>query len=505
MQHLTESKAPISLNTIPARWWIVLISIEVAIGLLVGIIPSVAQPELVIGIMVLIAYFGLALVRPQIALGILIFTYPFFNITLKTTYQDQTYNYMIIPVVLAPLIAIAMLARTTAKLYIPWKPQLFLLVPVFLLAVWSAFTTCWAQNQAGPWFIAIHFIVAVSIIYSTFQIIQTEKVYRQILWIVFYSGLITATAIILSTILTRNYIFNYHIIEFSGLDLTFQTFFYLMSEKSLRAMGFGTYNQMALVMTLQLFITGVLLLTAKKRKTQWLLGFAMLYMLYAQALTKTRAPMLGMLIGAVVAIYLLTRYMPKFKYKAVWLTTIVFILCLTLVILSIVGNFQKGLSRYTSTASGVEVKDSSWTLRLTWLENCTTYLVNSYGFGTGAGNITNILYEHAPHPHDTFLHLITELGFIGAIILFTIILSIIRKTIQALHQPHLSRDLQYMVIMITGGLVAFALSLAFEYDYFYDPTWYYLALLLVPINLALTCKDKEKLDLNVKCQNPNVK
>lgn len=488
---VSNPKSGSKLADIPFRWWIVIILTEIGLGILVGIIPSATQPELIIGLILLMAYFGLALIRPQIALSILVFSYPFYNITLKAVYQSQTYSYMFIPVVIAPLIAIAILTRTAANLAPTPKPQIFLFVPIFLLIIWSVFTATWAENKSAPWFIAIHFVIALSIAYSTLKIIQTEKIFRQILWVVFFAGLITATAIILSTVLSRNWVWNHNIIEIGGVAISMTDYFYLMSERALRAMGFGTYNQMALLMTIQLFIAAALLLTAKSRRTKWFLGLAMVYMLYAQVLTKTRAPMLGMLIGVVIAIYLLSQKVKQYKYKAIILTTTVIVLCIVLVVLSAVGNFDKGLSRYTSTASGVSVKDSSWTLRLTWLQNCLTYLTTSYGFGTGAGNVSAILYENAPHPHDTFLHLITELGLIGGIILLVMVISIIKRTKQALNQSQLSPDLLMMVIIFAGALVAFGFSLAFEYDYFTDPTWYYLALMLVPINLALLQKDKK--------------
>jgi O-antigen ligase len=486
--HSAVSKLRYSLNEIPLRWWITIIIAEIAIGILVSIIPSVAQPELLIIFLALIAYFGIALVRPQIALGILVFSYPIFNTNIKFIYLGETHSYLVIPSLLALIAAVALLARTGAKLHTINKHQIFLMVPVFLLAFWSAFTTIWAQNQIAPWFVSVHFIIALAVIYVTWQIIQDETILRRVLWIVFYAGLITATAIILSTILSKAEVFNYDLYAAPDLKISFQSFFYLMSERSLRAMGFGTYNQMALLMAIQLFIAGALLVTTKSRKTKWFLGFAMLYMLYAHIVTKTRAPMLGMLIGAVFAIYFLSQRVMNLKHKTIYLTTLVIIACLVLFIISALGNFDKSVSRYTSTASGVSVKDSSWTLRLTWLENSVTAFVTSYGFGVGAGNITSILYNHAPHPHDTYLHLITELGWVGVFILLTILINIIRRTTQAVRKKNISPDLQRIVIIIAGGLVAFGVSLAFEYDYFWDPTWYYLALLLAPINLALSQK-----------------
>jgi teichuronic acid biosynthesis protein TuaE len=487
--------------TIPLRWWVAIILVEGILGILVGIIPALQKPGLFFAGLFLLIYFTIALIRPQVALGILVFGFPFYNFTFYIIYQNHTYKLLLLfPTVFGILLAVALLTRIGAKLHTYQPSQVFILVPLFLLIFWSIFSSGWAQNHFFSWYAGLNLLVSFAVMYSILQLIQTEHQLTQMLWSVFFAGLITATAIILSTLLTKDWVFNYDLYQNSNFKLILNVFFYLMPEKTARAMGFGTYNQMALLMSLHLFITGVLFVYTKRWATRIFLGGAMAYMLYAHMLTKTRAPMVGMLLGAFLAVYLLSRRIQAWRQKPIWLMTVVVFICFALLLVSILGNFEKGLMRYTSTVSGIEVKDSSWTLRLTWLKEGIYYFIITYGLGVGAGNISYFLYNNAPHPHDTYLHLVTELGIIGAIILAVMLSSIIKNTGIALRRKNLSVELTRTIAIIAGALFAFGFALGFEHDYYWIATWIYLAILLTPINLALSIKMKNE-ELGMKNEN----
>lgn len=490
---ISNSRIARFISEIPLRWWVVIIFTELCIGLIIGFFPSVSQPERWIVGFILAGYFCIALIRPNVSAGIFLFFFPLYNIELRVLLNGRPYYFFILPAILGWLLAIALLLRTTSDLHFLQKHQIFLIIPTFLLTLWSAVSNLWTINHDAPWVVTIHFLIAIAVIYVLFQLVQSEKILRRFIWIVLWSGMITATAIILSTLLSKSYQYFYHLFQATKLSVNLAVFFDLMTHGC--AMGFGTHNKMALLMVVHIFLAVALLVTSTSRKEKWFLSIAILYMLYAHLLTKTRAPLLGMLLGAMVTIILLSERIQQLRYKKIFLGIVVVGICFIFMILVILGNFEKEFYRFASP--GVGIKETSWTLRVVWWEQSLLELINSYGFGTGAGNVYTILYENAPHPHNSYMHLIAELGLVGIILLITILISIFRKTRMALRKKEIPPSLQRMLAVFAGALVAFGFSVGFEYDYYMTATWLYLAILLSPINLALNLS-KENIDKNQK-------
>ncbi|MCX7918316.1 MAG: O-antigen ligase family protein [bacterium] len=478
----------------PLRWWITIIIIECTLAIIVSTIPSLTQPGLVVVGLILGLYFIIALIRPRIALGILAFCFPFYNFVINIVYQSHTYKILLLfPTIFGSLLFLAVLLRFSAKLQQYAAPQVFLLVPIGMLIVWSILSSAWTEKPFSAWYSGLNLLISFMVIYCIFQLIQTESQLFRFYLVVILGGLITAAAIILSTFFSTDRTYIYPLITTDNIQIFESTFFYVMRQGMKRAMGFGTYNQMSLLMTVHLFLAGVLLISQRRWTTKTMLIISMFYMLYAQLLTKTRAPIVGMLLGAFLTIYLLCKRITTWNRKQFWFSMVIMIIFITMLFLSIVSHLEKGLTRFTAAViSDVEVKDSSWTLRMTWWQESIYQFFATYGLGVGAGNVSEYLYQNAPHPHNTYIHLMVELGIFGTIILATLLISIVKNTIYALRRHDLSPELTKTVAIIAGALVADGFALGFEHDYYWIPTWIYLAILLLPINLALKTKEEGK-------------
>ncbi|MDI6782718.1 MAG: hypothetical protein QME64_01320, partial [bacterium] len=309
---------------IPVWGWILCILTELAIGIFTGIIPSLAQPGLwAIGLLVFIVFI-LSLIRPLVSFGILMVSFPLINTHLNITYFGKNYFFILIQPLLAGIILLAFLFRIMAKLHKPQSHQIFLLVPIFLLICWSSLSTVWTDDAVAAWAATINLGISFIIVYVLFQLISTEKILQRILWFVVCSGLITATAIILSTILSESYLFACQLVHIPEFTMFLATRFDLMSS-SQRASGFGPHTVMALLMSFHLFLAAALFLITPSRKTKIFLVLAMLYMVYAHLLTKSRGPLLGLLLGSFVTIFLLRSRINSGRYKPIFISILVII------------------------------------------------------------------------------------------------------------------------------------------------------------------------------------
>ncbi|WP_410222086.1 O-antigen ligase family protein [Pedobacter sp.] len=95
------------------------------------------------------------------------------------------------------------------------------------------------------------------------------------------------------------------------------------------------------------------------------------------------------------------------------------------------------------------------------------FLVHPFGMGQGASNnvFMNSTYTvlSYPHPHNTFAHLLTELGFVGLIIYLTLLVHIFRSWIKA----NKVKDLNETNYQIFIGL-GLSLAILFAYSFFED-------------------------------------
>lgn len=119
----------------------------------------------------------------------------------------------------------------------------------------------------------------------------------------------------------------------------------------------------------------------------------LLFSLFLLLATKSRANLIGLLIGLLFWYFLILNF--RDKYKVALLITIVLIASLLLTTYfnypsDMVQNSINSLKYLTS-----ETKDSSTVTRINLIKNSFIFLVDSYGFGVGAGNAERYMNNYA--------------------------------------------------------------------------------------------------------------
>lgn len=148
---------------------------------------------------------------------------------------------------------------------------------------------------------------------------------------------------------------------------------------------------------------------------------------------------------------------------------------------------QNIINRFTSIGN---LADSSTSYRMSiWIG--TIRMLKDYWFsGIGLGEeVFKSIYSYysyngitAPHPHNLFLQLMTQIGIIGLIVFIIIIIKLYRVSIIELLKTK-SKEYYFIIISIISGISAFLLQSMF------DNTWYNYRIILIFITfLAIEIK-----------------
>ena len=292
-------------------------------------------------------------------------------------------------------------------------------VPVFLFLAWAMISLLWTPNLRASLVVVVQIFVALALFFSSTQFFREEKFLRSVVMIWFFLGLADA-------FLTFLFPHGYKFSPFVGLQWT----------KSVlgRALAFtGHPNTLALQLNVGILLGFGLLLSAKSRLSKWLYGLAIIPMSLAFVLTMSRGWLVALPIGIAFFFYRMRQFK---KFIIVIIAGLVLIGILFLILPE---SLQGIIWRFFRAPSGAEYSDievagAGKTLEvrsLLW-EAGFEFFKNTYGRGIGAGGFASVVGGVLPESAEMQLHslyftIIFELGFVGIVIFFWLLVRLLIK------------------------------------------------------------------------------
>jgi hypothetical protein len=178
--------------------------------------------------------------------------------------------------------------------------------------------------------------------------------------------------------------------EYAGYDLGTATVLYNFRLSGPTGSSSGDPNDFCLMMLPAIFLSGHLVLTSRSWLVKLLSLVPFVTLLQAMRLTQSRGGMLGFLVG--ITAYIWIRY--GFRRS------------IPLLVLGAVGFLAMAGGRQTDFS----MKSGSGHVRIQIWLTCINLIKGSPVFGVGPGKLLN--YSHLV-AHNSYLHALTELGFLG--------------------------------------------------------------------------------------------
>lgn len=258
------------------------------------------------------------------------------------------------------------------NIYIKNKHDLILKF-YFFWFMYSLFTIGWVSDYYS-WIRAIFFIGCGTLsIWILSVYIREEKEFKKV-FTAYFAMIVIHNIIGWHELITGTYQFA----ELSRIDKYGQ--FGYNSTARIPISMFGNINDYATVLTIGVFLIYIIFLNTKKKTVKLLCIGNILSSAYLIIRTKSRANMLGLIIGIIIFVYL--KYFRKISIKtflAMIATPI--ILFNPIVVNRMISVLSKELQFNFSGKSGSDV------VRLGLIKNGLLFLKDTAGFGVGAGNI----------------------------------------------------------------------------------------------------------------------
>lgn len=277
----------------------------------------------------------------------------------------------------------------------------------FMIIWWfySILTIGWVQNY-GNWFRTVYFISigVISVIIYTKYFNTSEnilKAFKSMSIMVILHNLIGWYEILFG-----NYLF--------AVDDRITKYSYYNYPVSM----FNNTNNFALFMLFSVFISYVCMRNSKTKIMKSVYFAAILSSAYMILSTNSRASLLGLIISLMVFVYL-SIAQKKWRYPI--LIFLFMSLIIILLLPSVFDNILYMFNKYMVFNSSVE--QGSDFVRLNLIKNGFLFLFNTFGFGTGAGNIEHWMENYAVYNtlgvvnmHNWWMEILVSFG----ILIFTL-------------------------------------------------------------------------------------
>ena len=205
-----------------------------------------------------------------------------------------------------------------------------------------------------------------------------------------------------------------------------------------------------------------------KGNKKLLLGILIFFMISAHLTTLSKGPLLA-LIGATLFLFYFIVPIRKRFFTSV--AILIFTIATAFVLVNAT-QLKKNLFFHVHQMS-TSGDNTSTRTRLGWWTTSITKSLENYGLGVGIGKLPEYLRPHVPHPHNVYVSVFGELGFIGIGLLVLTFSLAFKSYITALKQCRCEYYRRILLSYISGFLMLIFYIFT-DYDYTTNLIWWYL-------------------------------
>ena len=357
---------------------------------------------------------------------------------------------------------------------------------ILIFMCYSFFTFFWspAKIEVNLYYF-FYLILDISLFYFLYHVVDDENFHRKLMWCLLFSGI----ALSMQVFTTFFYVLKTNI-AFPISDWLFFNL-YQIPMKGQNSGWFVAYAGTSITLNIVIFVAVGLLLTEKNNSKRVFLMAAIVICCYAVFLTKNKGGIWSLVMSSYLFLVLSEIFRKKLFRNAIILFTI-FLFIFSSVIamrMSKRGTFR-AVDVSTTQSSSVGQRLQYWGEGFRQINNRSLIAV-----GLGIGGFTALNKLKIVHPHNLYLHMFFDFGFVGIIIACVIIVTIIRSFLKM--KNYQESYLQNMFIAFTVNLFCIGLNGLIIIPYYSGILWFSLAMFFLTLRLmqkelSKIEKDKEK-------------
>lgn len=315
-----------------------------------------------------------------------------------------------------------------------------------------------------------NFTINILLYYLLVFAIDEEGFHRKLMWCCIFVGLIMSSVVCISCFF--EFKFEEKIVLWEGLSFSANVRNHIRG----RGQCFGHPNETSLILNLLTCVSIGMVLCEKNKIKKLICKTSLLFFIFANFLTMSKSGTLAFLAMIHFLLFSIRSLRKKLFWNLILLnSTWIFLFFLGIKFIS-----ETKAPRLFAGGSNAEL---SITSRLEmWKEGTSNLLNNSLGIGLGPGGFRYYTHTGMPSPHSFYVSILCDLGFVGLLILFLVILIIVKNYLQVFrHQDTYS---QVMFICCCGGLIAMGVQGLIDSSYISSFNWLFLGLSVSAFHLA---------------------
>jgi O-antigen ligase len=442
----------------PHNLIVILLSIPIILTSVLSTIYPIQAVILSVSLVILLFF----ILRPELLYYLLVFLLHITSIFF--IYQERMHLSLILLSELYALLALLLwfFSRTTniAKPYPGTSCDMLLMLLVCL----SLLSFLWSEDPKNGIYQFLRLFLCLVIFVLTIAIINNHRILNIVIWLVIAMGVFNSIFCFLS-------IYSYPDYTSLLIDYKYYSFWLIFNDPGAvgrRGHAFAHPLTTAYWLNISMILSLGKLITIKGNK-KIIMGILIFFMLTAHLTTLSKAPLVA-LIGGIIFLFYFIRPIRKAFFSAL---TILLIVLITSFALANITEL-KNVMRYTTHQVTGHDESSSTTARLNWWKQSIEKCVENYGFGVGIGGLQMHLKPYTVHPHNAYLSVFGEIGFIGLGLFVLIYFFAFKSYIAALRQ---CKNEYYRRILLSyiSGFIIQILYIITDCSYTTNLLWWYFA------------------------------
>ena len=201
-----------------------------------------------------------------------------------------------------------------------------------------------------------------------------------------------------------------------------------------------------IIMIIPLALSLILILKAKLKKI--FVFFLICGLIFSLYLTKSVGSFFSLFISLFIYFYLTSNY----KKRVIFSSVFIFIVILFIIIL-----LRPDLFNFSKL-------DNSVLARLNYWKDSINIIKVSPFIGSGVNSFQNLTSMRVKYPHNFYIQVFCELGVIGFISLFFLVLVIIKESLLFLNERHFSKEKRVLFIGFFSSVLSFLIHNLIDID-----------------------------------------
>ena len=379
---------------------------------------------------------------------------PMFRATM-VPFDDVTLAYIASEVIIILTLVSWLFARMTKNR--PAYPGTSLDLPLCFFYIWLILSLYWTANLGSGLMKIYSLGCAMISFYLSVAIIRSKRILNNVLWILVFVGLVNAGVVAYSL---HGEPYSRELFRCENLQINLS--FIGMARE--RGMGFNYSQTTAMLLSFLIMIALGLLIAVKSKAQKVILALGILFMVYANLATLSKAGLYGLLAGLFFSIFAHKVLRNNF-FKAIVVIAVVIILAYVLVYFSWPwpekADFFRGRTSHA--------------VRLRMWEVGFEGLFSTYGFGWGCGRFYIA--------HNLLFSFLFDLGIVGMFISIWIVVVIFRQIGKCIKK---CTDDYYKSVLIgyCASIISIMVYGLVDDVYFDENLWAFLGIGMAITNLA---------------------